>query len=113
MLKKRVERKIQRFPAQLALRELNGQPAGGAHLVDISSVGAQVETPRVFPMNAPLEFVVHFPGMNGDARLSGLTRWIKPIIGRPGWFRLGLKFFQPYWEIDHLARKGILGGDGP
>ena len=108
MLKKKVDRKVLRFPARLALLELNGEPAFDSHLVDISSLGAQLETPLFFPLNTAVEVVVRFPWGDREVRLSGLTRWIKPLIGRPGRFRIGVRFYQPFWEIDQLAREGKL-----
>jgi len=46
MLKKRAERRVQRFPVRLPLFELNGRPAPDSYLVDISSLGAQLESPE-------------------------------------------------------------------
>ena len=108
MVKRRTDRKVLRFPMRLSLHELNGQPAPDSYLVDISSMGAQVESP-VFPgLSAPLEFVVRFPWGEKETRLAGMVKWIKPLIGRPGRFRMGMRFFNPFWELDMLARQGKL-----
>jgi len=106
--RKRVDRKVQRFPVRLSLHELNSRPAPDSFLVDISSLGAQVEIPQFSALNAPLEFVVRFPWSEKETRLTGLVKWIKPLIGKPGRFRLGLRFHNSFWELDMLARQGKL-----
>ena len=105
---KRVERKVQRFPVRLSLHEVNGRPAPDSYLVDISSLGAQLEISQFMALNAPLAFVVRFPWGEKETHLSGKVRWIKPLIGKSGRFRLGLHFFSPFWELDLLARQGKL-----
>ena len=108
MLQRRAERRVQRFPVRLPLFELNGRPAPDSYLVDISSLGAQLESSESVGLRAPVEFVVQFPWMEQEIRLAGQTKWVKPLIGRPGRFRMGLCFFNPYWEVDTFAREGKL-----
>jgi hypothetical protein len=108
VMKKRLDRKVQRFPVRLSLHGVNGRTAPDSYLVDISSMGAQLETPQFTGVNAPLEFAVHFPWSERQTTLSGLVKWIKPLIGKPGRFRLGLRFHNPFWELDMLARQGKL-----
>ena len=93
---------------RLSLHELNGQPAPDSFLVDISSLGAQVESPVFVSLNTPAEFVVRFPWGEKETRLGGLVRWIKPLIGKPGRFRMGIRLFNAFWELDTLARQGKL-----
>ena len=106
VMKKRVDRKVQRFPVRLSVHELNGRTAPDSFLVDISSLGAQLETPQFMALNHPVEFVVRFPWGDKETRLTGMVRWIKPLIGMPGRFRLGMRFHKPFWELDLLARQG-------
>jgi hypothetical protein len=105
---RRVERKVQRFPVRLSLHELNGRPAPDSYLVDISSLGSQLETPQFIGLNSPVTFVVRFPWSEKETSLAGLVRWIKPLIGKPGRFRLGMRFNSAFWELDMLARQGKL-----
>jgi hypothetical protein len=105
---RRVVRTVQRYPARLSLHEIKGQPAPDSYLVDISSLGAQLETPQFVAINAPVEFVIRFPWADRETRLGGLVKWIKPLIGKPGRFRLGLRFFSAFWELDIMARQGKL-----
>ena len=108
VLKKRADRKVQRFPVRLSLHEVNGRPAPDSYLVDISSLGAQLETAQFMALSAPVEFVVRFPWGDKETRLTGMVRWIKPLIGKPGRFRLGLRFHNAFWELEMLARQGKL-----
>jgi hypothetical protein len=108
VMQRRVECKVQRFPVRLSLHEVNGQPIPDSFLVDISSLGAQLETPLFVALNTPVEFVVRFPWSDKETRLAGILRWIKPLIGRPGRFRLGMRFHNAFWELDMLARQGKL-----
>jgi PilZ domain len=108
VMQRRVDRKVQRFPIRLSLHEVNGRPAPDSYLVDISSLGAQLETPFFMALNAPVEFVVRFPWGDKETRLMGLLKWIKPLIGKPGRFRLGMRFHNAFWELDMLAREGKL-----
>ncbi len=106
MLKMRTERQVKRFPVRLSLQELNGQPTSDSYLVDISSLGARLETSVFVRPNTPVDFVVRFPWMANATRLAGQVRWTKPLNG--GRFWLGLRFYQAFWEIDTLARQGKL-----
>jgi hypothetical protein len=107
-MKKRVHRKVQRFSARLSLHELNGQSALDSYLVDISSLGAQLESPRSLSLKTPVEFVIRFPWGDKETRLTGVVKWVRPLLGEPGRFRLGLSFFNTFWELDLLARQGKL-----
>lgn len=108
MLKRRMDRRVQRFPVRLSIHELNGRPAPDSYLVDISSLGAQVESPSFVSLATMVEFVVQFPGGETETRLTGQVKWIRPLIGKPGRFRMGMRFFNPFWEVDMLARQGKL-----
>ncbi len=107
-MQRRVDRKVQRFPVRLSLHEVNGRPAPDSYLVDISSLGSQLETPLFVALNTPVEFVVRFPWGEKETKLSGMVKWIKPLIGKPGRFRLGMRFHNAFWELDMLARQGKL-----
>jgi hypothetical protein len=107
-MKKRVDRKVQRFPARLSLVELNGQASPGSYLVDISSLGAQLESPLAPALRTPVDFIIRFPWGDRETRLAGMVKWVKPLMGEPGRFRVGLSFFNTFWELDLMARQGKL-----
>ena len=106
MLQRKTQRQVQRFPVRLALHELNGQPASDSYLVDISSLGARLESPVFLRPNTSVDFVVRFPWMENNTRLAGQIKWIKPVNGDR--YTMGLRFYQTFWELDMLARQGKL-----
>ena len=106
MLQRRTQRQVQRFPVRLALHELNGQPASDSYLVDISSLGARLESPVYLRPHTPVDLVVRFPWMENNTRLAGQIKWIKQVNGDR--FTMGLRFYQTFWELDMLARQGKL-----
>jgi hypothetical protein len=109
MMKRRIDRKVRRYLARLAVRELNGQPAPDTYLLDISSLGARLESKVFFPIRAPLAFSVMFPGMEEETRLSGLVAWMRPVLGQTGYFQVGVRFYKAFWNLDRLARLGDFG----
>ncbi len=106
--KKRFERRVLRFPVHLEVRELNGQPATATYVLDISSLGARLETSKPSGPRSHVEFLVLLPGMDKEVRLSGQVMWMRPLAEAPGRFQMGLQFYGPQWDIDRLAREGKL-----
>lgn len=106
-MKKRLLRKARRFPTRLPLLSVNGAPLEDAFLVDISSLGAQLESPRPLALRTPVELVVRFPHQERDTCLSGMVCWIKPMLGHLRRYRLGIRFYHAFWELDQLARQGL------
>lgn len=108
MMKKRVERRVKRFGVRLTVRLINGQPVRDTYVVDLSSLGARLETDKPLAPRNPVEFTVILPDQQGETRLSGQVMWMRPLLHFPGRFHLGVQFFGPNWEIDRLARNGKL-----
>lgn len=107
-MKKRIVRRVKRFAVRLPVRELNGKPAKGIYVVDLSSLGARLETDAPLAPRLPVEFTVILPDHEVETRLSGQVVWMRPLLHFPGRFHLGLQFFGPQWDIDRLARAGKL-----
>jgi hypothetical protein len=108
VMKTRTDRRAKRHPVRLPVRELNGQPARDAFVVDISSLGARLETDRPLNPRNSVEFSVVLPGSELETRFSGQVVWLRPLLDLPGRFQMGLQFFRPNWEIDRLGRNGKL-----
>ncbi len=108
-MKKRIERRVKRYPVCLPIAELNGQPAQEARVVDLSSLGARLETKMPLAPRNTVDFTVRLPGQPGPARLSGQVRWLRPLLDRPGWFQIGVQFFTPQWDLERLAQRWPLG----
>jgi hypothetical protein len=108
MPRKRIDRRVRRFAVRLPVQELNGRPEPDAWVVDLSSLGACLETATPLAPRLPLRVSVVLPGQASPTVLSGQVVWQRPLTHRPGRFHLGLRFFRPNWEIDRLARTGKL-----
>ncbi len=107
-MKKRIERRVKRYPVRLQVRELNGQPAHETYVVDLSSLGARLETASPLAPRKLVEFTVILPDHEIETHLSGQVKWLRPLLHFPGRFEIGLQFFGPQWDIDRLARVGKL-----
>jgi hypothetical protein len=108
LMKTRIDRRVKRHPVRLPVRELNGQPARDTYVVDISSLGARLDTDTPLAPRNSVEFTVLLPEEAAETRLSGQVVWLRPLPHFPGRFHIGLQFFRPNWDIDHLARTGKL-----
>jgi PilZ domain len=108
LVKKRIERRVQRYPVRLPVSELNGRPARDTFVVDLSSLGARLETDTPLAPRNTVELTVLLPDHNVATRLSGQVVWMRPLTDIPGRFQMGLQFFGPNWDIDLLARTGKL-----
>jgi len=61
--------------------------------VDISPSGLQILTKKSFPIGEQVEIVVNLEGQGASYNLSGITRWIAPSKGEPG-FVLGIELIN-------------------
>ena len=107
-MKQRVPRRAQRYAVNLEVKTLNGQPASETYLLDISSLGARLESPLGLAPMKQVEFSVTFPGTDAETRLVGTVVWMRPVLGAPGRFQMGLKFITTFWLVDQLGRSGQL-----
>ncbi|MBW1992170.1 MAG: PilZ domain-containing protein [Deltaproteobacteria bacterium] len=106
MITRRVNRRAQRFGVRLPVKELNGRPARDIYVVDLSSLGARLETDSPLAPRNAVEFTVVLPHREAATRFSGQIVWARPLLHLPGRFHLGIRFFAPNWELDRLAREG-------
>jgi Tfp pilus assembly protein PilZ len=61
--------------------------------VDISATGLQILTKKPFPIGEQVEIVINLEGQGNSYSLSGITRWIAPSKGEPG-FVLGIELIN-------------------
>ena len=98
-------RKSRRFAIRLEHKEINGKPGTGTYLLDLSATGAKLESPTAFALNNPVNFTFIFPAENKEFRLGGRVVWVRPLMGQPARYLIGLQLFQSLWELDFLARR--------
>lgn len=107
-MKQRITRRAQRYPVRLEVKEINGRLAAGTFLVDLSALGARLESPVPLAPRNQVNFTVFLPGAATETRLSGVVVWVKPLLDSPGRYQIGLQFHGRSWEIDQLGRSGKL-----
>jgi hypothetical protein len=101
-----VERKAQRYPTRLVVTKINGQPASDAVLMDISSLGAKLESSSSLAPGYHVDIAVLFPGAPTETNLTGMVKWMRPLWTATGRFLMGLEFYVPSWHLDQLGRTG-------
>jgi hypothetical protein len=107
-MKQRVTRRARRFPVRVEVKEINGQPVADTFLVDLSALGARLDSSQPLAPHYRVECLFSLPGVETSMRVAGAIVWTKPSPDSPGRFHMGLKFFGNYWEIDNLGRTGRL-----
>ena len=91
-------RQVPRKGVRFQVTAINGKPAPNAFILDISPLGAKMESPPlILPvMSLDLRFLV--PGEAQEARATGEVVWVagsKPL----GFNLIGISFLKPYWEF--------------
>jgi hypothetical protein len=104
-----VHRQVLRYPVRLEVKLLNGRPAAGVLVVDLSSLGARLEGDQPLSARVTVDFTIRLPDSPADSQLSGQVMWTRPLVDMPGRFQMGVKFFATNWELDRLGREGKLG----
>jgi Tfp pilus assembly protein PilZ len=105
-MKQRIGRQAQRYTAKMVVTKINGQPVSDAFLLDISAMGAKLESPAPMPLRNPIELVVLLPWAQTEANLAGVVTWIQPSGASPRRYLMGIEFYQRFWDIDQLGRAG-------
>ena len=86
----------------LEVGEINGHTCPDAYLVDISSIGAQLETGRSLAIGEAVEFdlpqMAGAPEEKGAYHFAGRVVWVKETVPHPKRYRIGLSFFAPFGD---------------
>jgi hypothetical protein len=110
----REQRRARRFALNLEILEVNGKPAPGARLLDLSTNGARLELPFAARINEQVKFTILLPGLTKPSTLIGLVVKPSKLMGRVvwkkpaspgGWYITGLQFYQNSWELDQWMRE--------
>ncbi len=103
--KRRVPRRAQRYQVRWPVKEINGKPARDCWVVDVSSLGARLETTTALAPNQPVRFTVVHPEKQTEITLNGRVVWMRPLFPTVDRFVQGLQFFSVNWELERLARR--------
>ena len=101
-------RRVPRSVARFQVTALNGKPAPDTLILDISPLGAKMESPPVAIPARPLELRFLAPGESLETRVIGKVVW----LAGPGLFGLnlmGIAFLKPDGELSQLIPPQIPG----
>ena len=91
-------RRVPRSSVRFQVTAINGQPSPDAIILDVSPLGAKMESP---PLDIPamsLELTFLVPGESLETRAKGEVVW---LVGSKlfGLNLMGISFLKPYWEF--------------
>jgi len=102
----RSTRQAQRYPTRLVVTHINGEPETEAVLLDISPLGAKLESAAPLAPGYPIDVVVLFPGSETGTHLAGVVKWMRPLLTAAGRFQMGVELYAPYWPVDMMVQTG-------
>jgi hypothetical protein len=103
--RRRVPRRAQRYPVNWAVIDINGKPARDSWLVDVSCMGARLDTTAALGPNTTVKFTVILPDGETELVINGRVVWMRPIFAIRGRFHQGIQFYGINWELERLAKK--------
>ena len=86
------------------MREINCKPAKDAWLVDVSCMGARLDTTAALGPNTPVKFTVVLPDGETELVVNGRVIWMRPVFSSRGRFHQGIQFYGINWDLDRLAK---------
>lgn len=91
-------RRVPRSDVRFQVTAINGKPAPDVFILDISPLGAQLESPPLAIPAMSLELTFLVPGEGQETRALGEVVWL--VGSEPlGLNLMGIAFLQPYWEF--------------
>lgn len=102
---RRIPRRAQRYQVRWSVTRINDHTQTEAWVVDISCLGARLETPAALAPGLPVKFTVLLPEGPKELTLHGRVVWMRPLLVTPPRFVQGLQFYQPHWDLEPVARR--------
>jgi hypothetical protein len=106
-------RRVPRSDVRFQVTAINGKPAPNAFILDISPLGAKMESPPLTIPVVSLELKFLVPGEGQETRAMGEVVWLagsKPLDLN----LMGISFLKPYWEfLRFVPRRRVPTGDYP
>lgn len=94
-----------RYPIRLPIKEINGRPGADYYVLDLSSMGAKLESPVPLRLRDSVYFSFNLPGEGKEIHLGGQVVWVHPSLGTPPQYFIGIRLFQVHWELEQLVRR--------
>lgn len=103
-----VTRKCQRYRVDWEVKTCNSHPVEETLLLDISAIGARIEGPQPLYQQRHVEFTYLIPGDDRQRRLTGVVKWMRPLVHKPGRYQMGIEFYQPNWSLVRESCTGMM-----
>ncbi len=103
--RRRVPRRAQRYPVRWAVSEINCKPVKDAWMVDVSCMGARLDTGAALGPNTPIKFTVVLPDGETELVVNGRVIWMRPVFSSRGRFHQGIQFYGINWDLDRVAKQ--------
>ena len=107
--RRRVPRRAQRYPVNWAVTAINGKPVRDSWMVDVSCMGARLDTAAALSPNMPVQFTVILPDGETALEVNGRVAWMRLIFGSRGRYHQGIQFHGINWDLDRLAKQESRG----
>ena len=107
--RRRLPRRAQRYPVRWAVSEINGKPVRDAWMVDVSCMGARLDTTSALNPNMPVKFTLILPDGDRELTVNGRVIWMRPVFCSHGRFHQGIQFYGINWDLDSLAKQESSG----
>jgi hypothetical protein len=91
-------RRVPRSYVNFQVTAINGKPEPDAFILNISPLGAQMESPPLAIPAMSLELKLLVPGESLETRVIGEVVWLAGM-GLFGLNLMGISFLKPYWEF--------------
>ena len=95
-------RRLPRYYVHFQVTSINGQPTPNAFILDISPLGAKMESPPLDTPALSLELLFLVPGEGRETLAMGEVVWLagSELLGLN---LMGISFLKPYWEFFRFA----------
>ena len=107
--RRRVPRRAQRYSVRWAVTEINGMPTRDTWMVDVSCMGARLDTTSALNPNMPVKFTLILPDGDRELMVNGRVIWMRPVFYSHGRFHQGIQFYGINWDLDSLAKQESSG----
>jgi hypothetical protein len=77
--RRRVPRRAQRYQVNWAVIDINGKPARDSWVVDVSCMGARLDTTAALSPNTPVKFTIVLPDGETELVVNGRVAWMRPV----------------------------------
>jgi hypothetical protein len=103
--RRRVPRRAQCYQVSWAVTEINGKPVRDSWMVDVSCMGARLDTAAALSPNMPVQFTVVLPDGETELEVNGRVVWMRPVFATRGRFHQRIQFSGINWDLDRLAKR--------